>query len=142
MAGHYRLRKSSFMTVYYDGYCPYCRATAMSIRGLDLSRRIRVISFRHDTSYENYGIKIEDLEQEMVVLLNQGDQYRIYKGFEAVLAVLRGLPLLWPVFPLVWCLGRIGLGDRIYRWMADNRLIIPDAGHCQDQCCSVPPKKQ
>ncbi|ADG05603.1 thiol-disulfide oxidoreductase DCC family protein [Kyrpidia tusciae] len=125
------------MTVYYDGYCPYCRAAAMTIRSLDVFRRIAVISFRHDKSYSIHGITAEELEREMVVIVHCGDQQRAYKGFAGVLAVLRGLLLLWPIFPLAWCLGRIGWGDVLYRWMAEHRLIIPDAGHCRDRNCRI-----
>ena len=60
-------------TVYYDGYCNYCRRTARIIRFLDCFGLFRVISYRHDNSYLQYGLSFEDVDKEMYIICSITD---------------------------------------------------------------------
>lgn len=129
-------------TLFYDGFCPYCTATARIVGRLDLGRRLRVVSFRHSTEYQRYGITAAELEEAMHLVHHHSRGDTVHKGFAAVQAVIRQLPLLWGFLPLCWLLGAVGLGDRAYRWLAANRLIVPDAQHCADRACPLPSPKE
>ena len=125
-------------TLFYDGFCPYCTATARAVRRLDLLRRIRVVSFRHSAEYAQYGITAEALEEAMHLVLHHAGGHTVYRGYAAVVGVVRQLPPLWISLPLLWLLGAVGLGDRVYRWLAANRIIVPDSQHCADGACPLP----
>lgn len=128
--------------VYYDGFCPICQRTSRAIKRLDLGGRVAVISFRHESSYKSYGIELESLENEMYVVRRKRNGPRVYSGFEAVRAVIRALPLLWLLLPFAWLMVVTGLGDTAYRWLAANRLIVPDARHCAGESCAIGPAER
>lgn len=134
MKDNHRLR------LYYDGYCPFCRASARLIGRLDWLGRIDLVSFRHDNSYLQLGISADALEEAMHVIDLRAAPV-IYAGYPAVVAVVRNLPLLWPLWPIAWAAGRLGLGARIYRWLARNRIIVPDASHCAGGVCQLPAER-
>jgi predicted DCC family thiol-disulfide oxidoreductase YuxK len=37
---------------------------------------------------------------------------------------------LWIFIPLFWLIIQIGLGERIYDWIAKNRFLFPVPGYC------------
>ena len=63
---------------------------------------------------------------------------QVTRGFGAVRALARTLPLMWPARPLLWLLDRVGLGERAYDWLAARRTIVPDGRACSDGACALP----
>ncbi|WP_157205924.1 DCC1-like thiol-disulfide oxidoreductase family protein [Calidithermus timidus] len=66
----------------------------------------------------------------------QGDKYRIFRGFDAVVALTKYLPPLWPVLPIAVLLQVSGLGPKLYRWLADHRVLVT-AGTCKGESCPI-----
>lgn len=120
-------RERAQIIVFYDGHCSFCRRTAAWIRRIDILAGVTVSSFRHEESYRQYGVALPALEGEMHVVADSV----IYKGFDAVQLLARRMPLLWPFVPLFWLLAQAGLGDRLYRLLADNRVVVADGTTCR-----------
>lgn len=129
------------LLVYYDGNCRYCRASARTIRRLDWFGWVDTVSFRHGGSFVRFGITPEALEQAMHVVVPGRPEPVVRAGYPAVVTVVRYLPVLWPLLPLAWLAGWLGLGQRVYRWLAEHRVIVPDPERCRDSVCELPPRQ-
>ncbi|HEV2356534.1 MAG TPA: DCC1-like thiol-disulfide oxidoreductase family protein [bacterium] len=124
--------------LYIDGFCPTCRATARALARLDWRGRLEIVSFRDPATALPAGLTLPDLETEMKLAdLRTGT---VAGGFDAVRALAGHLPLLWPSRPLLAAIAWSGWGNRAYRYLAENRKIIPDprACHLGDAECAVP----
>ena len=80
------------MRVLIDGACPYCRALGRTLKALDLGGTLQVVPLQ-----EASGLDPKALLEELHVL--EGD--RTHRGYAALLALARRLPLLWPLYPLL-----------------------------------------
>lgn len=121
--------------LYIDGFCPTCRATARVLANLDWRGRVEIVSFRDSAIPVPPGLTPARLETEMVLVdLRRG---RAVGGFQAIRALARQLPLLWPVQPLLAVIAWFGWGNRVYRYLAENRRIIPDPRACRLDACEV-----
>jgi predicted DCC family thiol-disulfide oxidoreductase YuxK len=121
--------------VFYDGHCRLCCQAAAWITRLDWFRCVAVSSFRHDDSWLDHGLSLKALESDMHVVV-RGEEF---KGFDAVSELAKRLPLLWPVLPAFLMVGQAGLGNRLYRFLADNRVIAGDSRSCSStSVCSKP----
>lgn len=122
--------------LYIDGHCAHCRRTGDALRRLDRGGRLTIRSFRHHADHQRFGIAADALERRMhAVILASG---QVTRGFAAVRALARTLPLLWPARPLLWLIDRVGLGERAYDWLAARRTIVPDGRACSGGACALP----
>lgn len=95
-----------------DGACPYCRALGRTLKALDLGERLRVEPLQ----------EAKDLDPEALLeALHVLEGERVHRGFAALLALARGLPLLWPLYPFLLLLKPMDLGERLYRFLAQRR---------------------
>ena len=132
-----RTANSKRAIVLYDGQCPLCRKTTIILKRLDW---LHLLTF-HDCRDEagipanTAGLKPERMVAEMHVL--SADRKSALSGFRAVRWIAGHVPLLWPLFPLLFIPGMPTIGQRIYLWVARNRFqLVP----CRDGVCSMPPK--
>ncbi|MDI3328503.1 MAG: DUF393 domain-containing protein [Alicyclobacillaceae bacterium] len=126
------------LTVFVDGHCRFCRRTGQWIRRLDWLGLFQVLSYRDGASYVRYGLNMEAVDREIHVVKRQGGRVTVYRGFDAVMAIIRHVPLLWPLLPVVGLLRGLGLGPRLYRWLADHRVFIAGAQACREGLCASP----
>lgn len=119
--------------VYFDGYCPSCCGAARLIGRLDWFGKFQVVSFRHDDSFQQAGLTTAQLERAMYVVTGQ----RALAGFSAVVALSLRLPLLWPLLPALWLAYLTGVGARLYRFLAERRMIVADTATCELTGCDV-----
>lgn len=62
------------------------------------------------------------------------DGTRLLSGFAALRWLAWRLPLLWPLAPFLYLPGMATLGQRLYLWVARNRLrLVP----CHGGVCTV-----
>ncbi len=95
-----------------DARCPYCRALGRALEALDLGKALKV-----EPLQEAQDLPQEELLRELHVL----EEGRIHRGYGALLALGRKIPLLWPLYPLL-LLGQVGgLGERLYQAFARRR---------------------
>jgi|CXWL01.1.fsa_nt_gi predicted DCC family thiol-disulfide oxidoreductase YuxK len=122
--------------VLFDGHCPLCNRTVRALGVFDLFARLEFLDFRRlDLAEYNrkHGLvlTIEDLDREMYVI-SRGRPHIGYYGYR-VLAL--ALPAFWLVSPLLYVPGVSWVGERVYGYIARNRLALL---HC-DTHCPAPP---
>jgi predicted DCC family thiol-disulfide oxidoreductase YuxK len=127
--------------VLYDGACPLCRRTVGVLSALDLFGRLEFLDFRRlDLDEYNHRHRLElspaALEQEMTVVVGG----RRYDGFQAYRRLALALPALWPLAPWLFLPGVSGVGARLYRYVAANRLaFVPCDTHCATEAPETAP---
>lgn len=133
-----RRLKNSYgrIQVLYDGQCPLCNRTVRVLGFFDLFARLEFLDFRRlDLAEYNLrhklALTIQDLDREMYVI-SRGQAYIGYYGYQ-VLAL--ALPAFWPLSPLLFLPGVSWVGERVYGYIARNRLALV---HCDAHCPSMP----
>lgn len=123
--------------VLYDGDCPLCRKTTAILKRLDWFHRLAFHNCR-DTKHTPANTAHLDaarMIQEMHVLTP--DRGHALAGFRAVRWIAGRIPLMWPLYPLLFIPGMPRLGQRLYLWIARNRFkFVP----CRDGVCTIPPR--
>lgn len=123
------------IVVLYDGWCPFCIQSITKFKKLDWLDRIDFVSFRNDHIAANYNLEISQLEKRMhsiVININ-----KVESGIYSINRICKNLPLLWILVPLLKISTSIGLGQKLYDWIANRRTIFP-TGACNDQTCEIP----
>jgi predicted DCC family thiol-disulfide oxidoreductase YuxK len=130
---------SKHAVVLYDGDCPLCRKTTSILTRLDWLGHLTFHNCR-DTAHIPVNTAHLDLDRmiaEMHVLTP--DRTRALSGFRAVRWIAGRVPLLWPLYPLLFIPGMNRLGQRLYLWVARNRFhLVP----CRGGVCTILPKTQ
>ncbi|HEX2034367.1 MAG TPA: DUF393 domain-containing protein [Chloroflexota bacterium] len=126
--------------VFYDGWCPFCRRTAATLQRLDRFGLLELHSFRDSAVLATYGLDAARAEARMQARAVRWPAASLAEGIDAVTLVASRVPLLWPAVPLLWGAGRLGLGQRVYDWVAARRVLIP-AG-CDTTCELAPPAQE
>jgi predicted DCC family thiol-disulfide oxidoreductase YuxK len=121
-------------TLYYDGWCPFCRATQARIAKLDWLKRIAFVSIRAPGVAETLSVSPERLERRMHVQVQRTG--KVVDGIDAVAAVAGQVPLLMPLWPFIRLASLIGVGQPLYDWIARQRSIIP-VGSCDEESCDI-----
>ncbi|PKO17726.1 MAG: DUF393 domain-containing protein [Chloroflexi bacterium HGW-Chloroflexi-10] len=118
------------VTLFYDGSCPFCTASAAALERMDWLRRLECVNLLTPGVLEAAGIGFEAAMTRIQVRSADG---RVTEGIDGVLAIARQVPLLWLGVPLIWLVIRLGWGQRLYDWIAARRLLIPLPGVCPVQ---------
>ncbi|MFC1959346.1 thiol-disulfide oxidoreductase DCC family protein [Chloroflexota bacterium] len=132
--------------VIFDGACGFCVESVWLVQWLDWRGRLGYLDAQ---DWPVVQVRYPLLEQAAVagmihVILPDG---RVYAGFDAVRVVLRDLPLVAWLHPLLTLPGMTWAGRKVYHWVAARRYAISrllgrsavcDAGACR----IVPPPKR
>ncbi len=121
----------------YDGHCAFCRKSVDQVRRLDWLGVVRFADARDPAALPATEAPLdpERLLAEMHLVPPGGG--RVYHGFGALRWLAWRLPLLWPLAPLLYLPGVPALGQRLYLWVARNRLrLVP----CHGGVCTLPPR--
>ncbi|MDK8180013.1 DUF393 domain-containing protein [Paenibacillus sp. UMB4589-SE434] len=135
----FRLGKRIHLEVWYDSWCPLCTGIRKRLIAIDSFRVLQFQSIRDEIAVSQSSVKhipLPELEQRMHVREVQSN--RLYSGIDAVIVISKVIPLLWIFWPLLVISRWIGLGERMYDFIASRRIIVP-AGACQDQQCDWRP---
>jgi predicted DCC family thiol-disulfide oxidoreductase YuxK len=125
--------------ILYDGLCPFCLKNVSLLKRLDWLGRLRFHDCRDTAGIPANTAHLDPARmiQEMHVLTP--DRATAYSGFRAVRWIAGRMPILWPLYPLLFIPGMPRLGQRLYLWIARNRFqLLP----CRDGVCTIPPKQQ
>lgn len=125
------------VVVYFDGWCPICRAAKDRLSQLDRRGRLSFRSMRDAGVEAELGIAQEVLARSMHIRTDGG---RILSGFPALVAIAGVLPPLWLLWPPMAVAQWLGVGGVVYNWVARNRKIVP-VGSCEDGACPVHHRK-
>lgn len=121
------------MVLFFDGWCPICRAAKERLSRLDRGRRLQFRSLRDSAVVADSGISQEALASRLHIRTDAG---RIVSGFPALVAIAGALPPLWPLWPLLLTAQWLGVGSVAYDWIARNRKIVP-VGSCEEGSCPI-----
>lgn len=113
--------KSKTITFFYDGKCNLCAKTVKTIKFLDVTRRVRFVTVQSSKAeLDTHGIS-QDVALSQLAGLYQG---RIYLGYDLYALLACAMPLLWWAVPL-FMVGKIGgVGKKLYKQIADNRIRL------------------
>jgi predicted DCC family thiol-disulfide oxidoreductase YuxK len=123
--------------VLYDGDCPLCRKTTAVLRRFDWLHRLLFHNCRDAAGIppNTADLNPDRMIAEMHVLTP--DRKTALSGFRAARWIAGRVPVLWPLYPLLFLPGMARLGQRAYLWVARNRFqLVP----CKDGVCTIPPK--
>lgn len=104
-----------------DGNCGFCRHSAGWLKALDWRDVVRIVP-----------VEEPDMKEMRVTRTSDGVTRGGFDGFRLV---ARGVPLLLPVWPLLYVPGVPSVGRVVYRWVARNRRHMP--GGCDAAACSI-----
>lgn len=111
--------------VLYDGECRFCRRAIASIRSVDLLEAFETIDFRKGEFPAALGTVPDIATLDRDIHAFDGRAWRT--GADAFERVLRRVPVLWPLWPLVGMPLLRNAARAIYRRIADSRhLLIGD----------------
>jgi predicted DCC family thiol-disulfide oxidoreductase YuxK len=104
----------------YDGNCQLCRRTVARIRTFDIVGRVTYVNALDEAALLEHNLTHLDRDALLYDMhAVRGEQ--VWRGFEAYRVLLRRIPLLWALLPLLYIPPVPALGRRVYRRVADAR---------------------
>lgn len=116
------------LQVYYDGSCPICNTSAGFIDRLDWFNKVELVDLYEPGALEKAGISYKRAIYRIQV---KTGECTIYEGIDALTLISVVIPSLWLIAPVLWLAGKIGIGNKVYDWIAKHRLIFPIPGYCK-----------
>jgi predicted DCC family thiol-disulfide oxidoreductase YuxK len=127
--------KANPAVVLYDGACPLCQRSVAILKRLDWRRKLAYQDARDVAHLPETAVPLDPnrLLQEMHLVTP--NRKKVYAGYRAFRWMAGRIPLLWPIWPLLFLPGIPWIGQRVYRWVAKNRYNLVS---CHDGECAVP----
>ena len=126
--------------VVYDGLCGLCTRSVRLVKRLDW---LHALEYLDAQDWEQVHLRYPQLDQQAIlgqIHLIALDQ-RVYVGYEGIRRVLRDLPPVTWLYPLLFLPGITWLGPRVYRWIAAHRYQISCAlgrpAECTGGVCKI-----
>ncbi|MBU5267243.1 DUF393 domain-containing protein [Virgibacillus proomii] len=91
-------------------------------------------SFRDKSVLKSLPIPLAELEKEIFSRTERKHIY--YQGIDTFIQMNKRIPFLNLSVPLLIISKKLGFGQKIYKYIADNREIFP-VNHCSDQFCEI-----
>jgi predicted DCC family thiol-disulfide oxidoreductase YuxK len=104
--------------VVWDGGCSFCSRSVRVLRALDLHRRLDYQGSADVAALARLGVTQESADEEMKLVEPGG---RVSGGYDAIVRIVRQLPLGWLVSPILALPPLRALGRPAYRWIAAHR---------------------
>ncbi len=120
------------LRVYYDGQCPLCWKTVLTVEHFDVRRGVLFLDLQTHAGQEPAlaGLSAQELLKDLYAVDLDG---RCYRGLDTYLAILASMGYLKPIAWLVRLPGIYFLAAQCYRRIADNRRRLA----CDTAC--LPP---
>lgn len=107
----------------YDGQCSLCVSSMLFVKRLDWRGRI---DYQDARDWQAVSPRFPDLQQQAVlkqIHVIQPDG-QVHVGFEGVRVLVRYLPPVAWLYPLLYLPGAAWFGHRIYAFVARNRYLL------------------
>jgi predicted DCC family thiol-disulfide oxidoreductase YuxK len=120
------------LRVLYDGACPRCRSSMAALTAADPDQVIEPIDLTAvDVRSIHPALALEECLRSMHTVSSEG---QVTAGFDAMRAIARRLPLLWPLALIGHLPGVAWTGRRVYNHLAAvrRRDVI-----CNDKVCAI-----
>ncbi|GEM_PF-231363 len=116
--------------VFYDNGCPFCQRTLVRLQKLDWLGLLEPIPFRQPGVVEHYGL--DETRIEARIQARSINDSEPAEGIGAFRLIASRLPALWPMWPFLYISEHLGIGQRLYDWVAARRQTIPV--QCTSSC--------
>ncbi|WP_242068189.1 DCC1-like thiol-disulfide oxidoreductase family protein [Bacillus thuringiensis] len=123
-----KMRKQQIM-VFYDGWCPFCTKTTKKIHKMDYLNLIDFVSFRDKGIIQENKLSIEKLEEMIHSRKKDAEDVKI--GIYSFIQISKRVIPMWCILPALYVSVWFGFGQKLYKFIADRRIIIPSNG-CND----------
>lgn len=121
--------------VLYDDQCPMCSAQMRFLKRRDGRGKFRFVGRTEleaaEIAKSAPEVTPEALQTAMHVVAGDG---RVFAGPRAVRRIAGQLPLLWPLWLLLWIPGALWVAGILYRFVARRRLVISKLFGCTHAC--------
>jgi predicted DCC family thiol-disulfide oxidoreductase YuxK len=110
-----------------------CTAIAKRTKKLDARDVIKFVSFRDHDIVKDYQLVKElqgRMEQRLYILQNN----KWHNGIDSVYILAKAVPSYWFAVPFIKLSMLLGLGNRVYDYIANHRKLVP-VGQCRKEVC-------
>lgn len=104
-------------TVIWDSHCTFCRRSVRLLAAMDWLGEHRFVGSAEPGALDDQRVTAADADRAVQLLTHGGR----FEGFDAIRRILLRCPPTAVAAPLLWLPGAHGLGDRIYRSVAERR---------------------
>lgn len=123
-----KIGKSHKLVVLYDGFCPVCRRSALIIRNIDILNAIELRRYQ-DFPLDKLPVPLEKLSKRIQAC--DSDLGNCREGIYAFTSILSRIPPLFAFAVGTYILGRLGIGQKFYDHISENRYNLPFSGISQ-----------
>ncbi len=117
------------MTVIFDDKCQKCLIFRKFIEFVDLQNKIRFIALsKVDIDKEVSGLSLSMANSLMAGYKKNNWTY----GFRTIVNLTSTVLLLYPLYPILFFMYKINVGDKLYREISNNRYL--NQKYCQGSC--------
>ncbi|SET39271.1 Predicted thiol-disulfide oxidoreductase YuxK, DCC family [Salinibacillus kushneri] len=127
------------LIVFYDGWCPICLKAKTKIEKNDKQHQIKLLSIRDPVIYKHYDLSGKNVE-ERIYSVRKSDG-KAFSGIHTILEIAKRLPKYKIFVPLLYMSIVLGLGQKVYDYIASKREIVP-VGKCKDETCTIHYKEE
>lgn len=122
--------------VLYDNECSFCTFQMKMLGWLDWGNRFALIP-ASDPRVLQLAPDLTDLQLNEAIhcVTPLGE---IHRGARAIRFISLRIPLLFPLFVILWLPGVIFVAERVYAWISRNRQTISRLFGCKGACALVP----
>lgn len=126
--------------VLYDGECPLCVFQMRLLTWLDWFNVLALVPLT-DPRAQQIAPQLtrEQLLAAMHCVTRDG---RIFRGARCIRFVGMRLPLLLPLALVLWLPGVIWVAEKVYAFIARNRLVLSRIFGCKEACAIIPARKR
>jgi predicted DCC family thiol-disulfide oxidoreductase YuxK len=126
--------------VLYDDQCPLCVFQMKMLTWLDWLHVARVVPLSSpEAQAAAPSLQPEQLRAAMHVVTPDGT---ILRGARSIRFLSLRMPLLVPLGIFLWVPGVIWIAEKLYQWVARNRLTLSKLFGCKDACAILPSRKR
>ena len=124
----------------FDGDCPMCTFQSRLISWMDWLKKISLVPIKDPRAAEIAPqFTREDLLEAIHCITPEGT---IYRGARAFRFLGLRIPLLIPMGLFLWFPGVIWVAEKVYAYIAKNRLFFSKIFGCKGACAILPEKEE
>lgn len=128
-----RSRAAAPWTVIYDGHCPLCLQTMVTLDAMDWRHRIAFVDLESEWAKVTAAAPSLTVAEARLAMHVVGPDGTVHRGFFGFRELARVVPLLWPLWPLLHLPGANRIGPWVYQVVAGRR-----ARHaCRADVCEI-----
>ena len=130
--------------VVFDGLCALCQQSVKTIRRLDW---LHAFEYQDAQAWDEVNRRFPQLDRDAIlgeihVVTPDGG---LYAGYGGMRRIIKRLPLVMWLYPLLFLPGITWVGPKAYRWIADHRYqfnrLLGSPVTCDNGYCKARPRQ-